>query len=150
MQAVRETLCDFFAAACARSPRFCLASETHWDRAISFVDASYSRFFSREHLPTVGYTFPEFWQSCCITGHYDYAMINNCLRYGHLVTVEARCLHGSAADAPKLAAYVKEALRLRRDLWETLWHSRVVGPTGVEVTGDGDVLHGLHRSRMTG
>ena len=150
MQAVWETLRDFLAAARARNPRFCLASETHWDRAIPFADASYSRFFSREHLPTVGYTCPEFRQSCCITGHYDYAMVNNCLRYGHIVNVEARCLHGSAADAPKLAAYVKEALRLRRDLWETLWHSRVVEPTGVEVTGDGDVFLGLHRSRTTG
>ncbi len=149
-QAVWETLRDFVAAARAANPRFCVASETHWDRAIPFADASYSRFFSREHLPTVGYTFPEFRQSCCITGHYDYGMVNNCLRYGHIVNVEARCLHGSAADAPKLAAYVKEALRLRRGLWEALWHSRVVEPLGVEVGGDGDVLHALHRSRTTG
>jgi hypothetical protein len=150
MQGAWETLREFLGRGRARNPRFCLASETHWDRAIPFVDASYSRFFSAEHLPTVGYTFPEFRQSCCITGHYDYGMVNNCLRYGHIVNVEARCLHGSAADAPKLAAYVREALRLRRSLWAVLWHSRVVEPLGVEQRGDGEVLLGLHRSRTTG
>jgi len=150
MQGVWETLRDFVGMARARNPRFCIASETHWDRSLPFADASYARFFSQEHLPTVGYTFPEFRQSCCITGHYDYAMVNNCLRYGHIVNVEARCLHGSAADVPKLAVYVKEALRLRRGLWEVLWHSRVVEPTGVEVRGDDNVLLGLHRSRTTG
>lgn len=149
MQGVWETLRAFHGAARAANPRFCIASETHWDRAIPFADASYSRFFSREHLPTVGYTFPEFRQSCCITGHYDYGMVNNCLRYGHVVNVEARCLHGSAADAPRLAAYVKEALRLRRSLWEVLWHSRVVEPLGAEVDGDDGILFALHRSRTT-
>jgi hypothetical protein len=87
MQGTWETLRDFLAQARARNPRFCLASETHWDRAIPFVDACYARFFSREHLPTIGYTFPEFRQTCCITGHYDYGMVNNCLRYGHIVNV---------------------------------------------------------------
>jgi hypothetical protein len=149
MQGAWETLREFLTEARARNPDFCLASETHWDRAIPFADASYSRFFSAEHLPTIGYTFPEYRQSCCITGHYDYSMVNNCLRYGHIVNVEARCLHGSAADAPKLAAYVREALRLRRSLWEVLWHSRVVEPDGVEQRGD-EVLYGLHRSRTTG
>jgi hypothetical protein len=149
MQGAWETLREFLAQARERNPRFCMASETHWDRAIPFADASYSRFFSAEHLPTIGYTFPEYRQSCCITGHYDYGMVNNCLRYGHIVNVEARCLHGSADDAPKLAAYVREALRLRRSLWEVLWHSRVVEPVGVEQRGD-DVLYGLHRSRTTG
>jgi Domain of unknown function (DUF6259) len=149
MQGTWETLRDFVAAARAVNPRFCVASETHWDRAIPFADASYARFFSQEHLPTVGYTFPEFRQTCCIVGHYDYGLVNNCLRYGHIVNVEARCLHGSAADAPQLAAYVREVVRLRRGLWEVLWHSRVVEPLGVEVRGDGEVLYALHRSHTT-
>jgi hypothetical protein len=41
-------------------------------------------------------------------------------------------------------------LRLRRSLWELLWHSRVVEPLGVEQRGDGDVLYALHRSRTSG
>jgi hypothetical protein len=145
-QSVWETLRDFAVAARQVNPRFCLAAETHWDRAIPFVDVGYARFFSREHLPTTSYTFPEYKQTCCITGHYDFGMVNNCLRYGHVVNIEPLCLRGTAADAPLLATYIKEVLRLRRRLWETLWHSRVVEPLGVELDGDGGVLCGLHRS----
>ena len=145
---VWRSLERFLTRARAENPGFCLAAESHWDRVIPLVDASYSRFFSEEHLPTTGYTFPEYRQTCCIVGHYDLGLVNNCLRYGHVVNVEARCLHGSADDAPLLAAYVAEALALRRSLQDVLWQSRVAEPVGIEVSGDDDVRFGLHRSRI--
>jgi hypothetical protein len=109
------------------------------------VDASYSRFFSRDHLPTFGHTFPEYRQSCCITGNWDYGLVNNCLRFGHIMNVEARCLHGTASDAPVLSQYVREALRVRRMLRERLWESQVVEASGVEVDGPEELLYALHR-----
>jgi len=151
MRGCLEALAAFAAAARAQDPGFRIASETHWDRALQHVDASYARFFSREHIPVMGYTFPEFRQSCCITGDFDDGLVNNCLRYGHIINVEARCLHGSAADVPHLARYVAEVLRLRRALRSRLWESRLVETHGIVEIDDpsGEVLAGLHRS-LTG
>lgn len=143
---VLRTLRAFLEEARAGNPGFCLAAECHWDRTIPFVDASYSRFFSDEHIPTTGRTFPEYRQSCCITGHWDRGLVNNCLRYGHVINIEARCLHGSAADAPELAAYVREVLALRRSLRPVLWESRLAEPLALELDADPEVRSNLHES----
>lgn len=142
---VWSTLRAFLDQARAETPDFALAGESHWDRAIPLVDASYSRFFSAEHIPTTGYAFPEYRQSCCVVGGQDRGLVNNCLRYGHIVNIEARCLHGSAADVPELAAYTREVLALRRQLWDVLWEGRLDEPTGITVDGDPDLLSTLHR-----
>lgn len=144
-----ETLAEFHRQARAVRPDFCIASETHWDRTFPYVDAAYSRFFSIEHLPTIGYTFPEFRESCCVTGPVDFGLVNNCVRYRHIINVEARCLHGSIADQPQLARYVAETLRLRRQLRPVLWDSRLVEPLGVELSHDGTVKYSVHHSLET-
>ena len=140
----------FYPQARQANPAFRIASEVHWDRAVPFVDASYSRFFSSDHIPTFGHTFPEYRQSCCITGNWDYGLVNNCLRFGHIMNVEARCLHGTASDAPALSQYVREALRVRRMLRERLWESQVVEANGIEVNGPAELLYALHRSQKEG
>lgn len=124
----------------AENPDYCIAAECHWDRIMPLVDASYSRFFTEDHLPTHAAVFPEYRQTCCVVGHYDYGLVNNCIRHGHVVNVEARCLHGSAADAPRLAGYVRQALELRRSLWDVLWHGRPVDPFGTGVEADEGLL----------
>jgi len=139
-------LAEFYQQARQELPGFCIASEAHWDRIVPYVDASYSRFFTNDHLPTFGVAFPEYRQSCCITGDYDYGLVNNCLRYGHIINVEAECLHGTAADAPHLSAYVAEALRLRRSLKHRIWHSRLADPGRETVRGP----EGLRVSRHIG
>jgi hypothetical protein len=141
-----EVLEAFYHQARATNPNFCIATEAHWDRAMPFVDASYSRFFSNDHLPTYGHTFPEFRQSCCITGDWDFGLVNNCLRFGHIINVEARCLHGTASDALPLSRYVATVLELRRSLWEALWHSTVVEPVGVIVDASPQMLFNLQRN----
>jgi hypothetical protein len=143
---VEATLQAFYQQAQQANPAFRLAAEIHWDRAVPFVDAAYARFFSRDHMPTFGHTFPEYRQTCCITGNWDYGLVNNSLRFGHIINVEARCLHGTASDAPALSQYVREALRVRRLLRERLWESQVVEATGVEVRGSPELLSTLHRS----
>jgi hypothetical protein len=144
---VLTTLQAFYQRAQQANPAFRIASEVHWDRAVPFVDASYSRFFSRDHIPTFGHTFPEYRQSCCITGNWDYGLVNNCLRFGHIINVETRCLHGTASDAPALSLYVSEALRIRRMLRKRLWQSQIVEARSVGVNGPSELLYSLHRSQ---
>ncbi len=126
-------------------PEFAIASEMHWDRAVPYVDASYSRFFTTDHLPTFSAVFPEYRQSCCITGDLDYGLVNNCLRFGHVINVEAHCLHGTVVDMPHLARYIAEALRVRRSLRDRIWDSRLVDPAQVSVAGPPEVRYSMHR-----
>lgn len=134
--------------AMGRPEELAFAGESHWDRAMPFIDASYSRFFSESHLPTTAVAFPEFRQTNCVVGAYDRAMVNNCVRYGHIVNLEMRCLHGDASDAPDLARYVKEVLSLRRQLASVLWDSRPAEPheVGLEMDADEGLHYFVHRS----
>ncbi len=145
---VKETLKSFLGQAQQANSQFRLASELHWDKAVPFIDAAYARFFSPDHRPTFSHTFPEFRQTCCITGDWDFGLVNNCLRFGHIINVEARCLHGTVADIPALGQYIAEALRVRRELWELIWHSTVVEiePTTIKIEGPAGLLCGLHQS----
>lgn len=132
----------------ARPGELALAGESHWDRALPFIDASYSRFFSETHLPTTAVAFPEFRQTNCVVGKYDVSMVNNCIRYGHVVNLEMRCLHGDASDAPELARYVGTVLSLRRELSSVLWDSRLIEPieVGLELDTDEGLHCSVHRS----
>jgi len=143
---ILRTLGRFREQALATNPSFSLGSETHWDRAIPMVDASYSRFFELDHLPTIGYSFPEFRQSAAIPGPTDKPLVNNSVRFGHIINVEPAYLHGTMADAAPLDAYVAEVLRLRRSLSHVLWDSRLLEPIDLEMAHSGEMLASVHRS----
>jgi hypothetical protein len=145
-EGILQTLKRFRSAALNRNPEFGLASETHWDRAIPLVDAAYARYFELDHLPAIGYSFPEFRQSCAVPGRTDRPLVNNSLRFGHIINVEPSYLHGAMADAAPLDAYVAEVLRLRRSLKDVLWDSKLVEPLDLELDHDGVLLASVHQS----
>lgn len=147
MLGVLESMEAYYQQARAANADYRIAAEAHWDRLIPFVDAAYARFFAMDHTPTFGVTFPEYRQTCCITGDYDYGLVNNCLRFGHIINIEARCIHGTVADVPELGRYIAEALRIRRDLRDVLWDSRLVEPLDVEVNAPAALYFSLHQSR---
>jgi hypothetical protein len=147
---VLQTLRRFRDEARQAHQDFCIASEAHWDRAVPFIEASYSRFFTTDHLPTFAAAFPEYRQSCCITGDFDYGLVNNCLRFGHVINVEARCLHGAISDVPHLGRYVAEALRVRGSLRDRIWDSRLIDPAQACVHGAPPVLYSMHRGTHSG
>lgn len=149
-EGVRATLERFVAKARAVNPDFAIASEVHWDKIINMVDASYSRFWATDHLPTFAATFPEYRQSCCITGRWDYGLVNNCIRYGHIINLEGDCLHSDARAMPELARYVAEVLRLRRSLRHRIWDSRLIDPSLISINGSSEVRVGLHESVSDG
>lgn len=130
------------------NPDYCIASETHWDRLIPMVNASYARQWYEDGPQIVAATFPEYRQTCCITGPSDFALVANCLRFGHIINIEARCLHGSCSDVPQMRDFVAAALRLRRSLMDLLWDSRLVDPYPTEVEADAGVKYCLHASRV--
>jgi hypothetical protein len=125
-----------------------IASETHWDRLFPYVEASYARHWHEDSPQTTAVTFPEFRQTCCVTGSSDFALVANCLRLGFIINIEADCLHGSIADEPLMRDFVSKALVLRRKLWHLLWMSRMIDSVPhLQVSGDTRVKYTLHESR---
>jgi hypothetical protein len=114
---------------------------------VPWMSATYSRFFGQQHIPDFAHTFPEVRQSCCVTGPSDFNMVNNCLRYGHIINLEGRCLHGTAADMPVTARYAAAVLALRRALRSVLWDGRMqlASVPGANIEHDG-VLQGRFAS----
>jgi hypothetical protein len=145
-QGVIDSMRGFRDAALARNPGFGFASETHWDRLLPFTDASYSRYFEWDHLPSIGVAFPEFRQSCAVPGHYDTMLVNNSIRFGHVINIEAENLHGTMDEAEPIAGYTAEVLKLRRGLSDVLWDSCLIEAPDLSIEHDGGVLWSVHKS----
>jgi hypothetical protein len=129
-----------------RTPPIGLALETAWDRLMPYGEALYLRHFGQDHVPVREVAFPEVKASCCICGDFDFGLVNNAVRFGHILAVEALRLWGTCADLPNLAPYIREVLRLRRELRDNLWLSRVVEPTFARVLPDEAVRVGALQS----
>ncbi|WP_136709009.1 DUF6259 domain-containing protein [Agromyces sp. H66] len=125
---------------------FCLAAESHWDRTPRFANASYARYFTGDHLPTFAAVFPEHRQTCAVTGPHDFGLVNNSLRFGHIISLEPAWMHGSASDVPVTSEYVRRALEFRRGLRGWIWESSLVDPWGWIVEEPDAVSSSAHAS----
>jgi hypothetical protein len=146
-QPVIDMFARHLALARVINPNYCLAAETHWDRLLPYVHATYARHWAEDAPQIVAATFPEFRQTCCVTGPSDFALVAKCLRHGHIINIEARCLHGSIDDVPLMCGFVRAALALRRALRHLLWDARLVDPHPTTLTADPAVKFSLHQSR---
>lgn len=127
--------------------RMTLGLETAWDRMLPFGHATYTRYFGQEHIPVQETVFPEIKPTCCINGDFDFGLVNKCLRYGHIIALEARYLKaGTAADLPHLKPYLREVLALRHRLMDNLWWADLVEPDFARVEHSGVVKVGAFRS----
>lgn len=133
----------------SRRDDFCLAAESHWDRAARSTNASYARYFSGRHLPTFAAAFPEQRQTCAVTGPHDFGLVNNAIRYGHVISLEPVWMHGDADDVPILRDHVGRALALRRRLRGEIWDSRLVDPHDWTLDNE-TVEHCAHESLTHG
>ena len=123
-----------------------LALETGWDRMMPYCDAVYTRYFGYDHIPVQEVVFPEVKQTCCINGDFDFGLVNKSLRFGHIMAFEGINGPHSVADMPHLGPYMREALRLRRELADNIWWSSFIEQTIAEVTHAGKVYCGAHES----
>ena len=123
-----------------------MALETGWDRMMPYCTAIYTRYFGQDHIPVNEIVFPEVKQSCCITGDLDFGLVNKCLRFGHIIMFEGINQTGSIIDFPHLQPYVTEAIRLRQELVDNIWLSSYVEQKIAEITHDGTLFVGTHKS----
>ena len=133
---------DFHARMREREPSPWIALETAWDRLLPFGEVTYARFFAQDHIPVQEVTFPEVKATCCVCGQFDYGLINNCIRYGHVLALEGSYLWGTSADVPAIVPYIREVLRLRRSLFQNLWWATIVEPSFARVQAKGAIRVG--------
>ena len=145
-RALVGAVATFHAAVQERDPRPWTALETAWDRLMPFAEVTYCRFFSQDHIPVQEVTFPEVKATCCVCGQFDFGLVNNCIRYGHVLALEGDYLWGTSADVPAIVPYIREVLRMRRALKDNLWWASIVEPEFAEVTADGPLRVGAFRS----
>jgi hypothetical protein len=143
-----RALIDSIGDLAARLPgQISLGLETAWDRMMPFTHATYTRYFGQEHIPVQETVFPEVKPTACINGDFDFGLVNKCLRYGHIMAIEARYLKaGTLADLPHLREYLREALALRHRLMDNLWWASLVEPDFATVEHNGRVKVGAFRS----
>jgi hypothetical protein len=128
-------------------PGMTLGLETAWDRMMPHAQVTYTRYFGQDHIPVQEIVFPEVKPTCCILGDFDYGLVNNCLRFGHIIATEARYLMaGTVEDLPHLKHYIREALRLRHGLMDNLWWADFVLPSFARIEHGGAVKVGAFRS----
>jgi hypothetical protein len=150
---VRPTLEAFArhaAIGAAERPDFALASETHWDRLFPLVEVAYARHWYADKPQSCTVTFPEHKQTCCVTGPTDFALVNNCLRLGLVINIEAACLHRGSGDVPGLIPHLRRVRALRRKLWDLLWLGQMADPHGCTTAIDAGMLISRWTSRAPG
>ncbi len=145
-RALVDAVATFHAGLQDRDPRPWTALETAWDRLMPYAEVTYCRFFGQDHIPVQEVTFPEVKATCCVCGQFDFGLVNNCVRYGHVLALEGDYLWGTSADVPAILPYIREVLRMRRALKENLWWASIVEPDFADVTSDGAIRVGAFRS----
>jgi hypothetical protein len=141
-RALVAAVAEFAAEARARDVAPWIALETAWDRLMPYAEVLYCRFFGTDHVPVQEVTFPEVKATCCVCGQFDFGLVNNCVRYGHVIALEGDYLWGTSADVPAIVPYVREVLRMRRGLMDNLWWAAIVEPDFADIDAPAELRVG--------
>ena len=148
IKCIEETL-----AACrAIRPDFCLGVESHWDRLLSTCDAWWLWYDMLDHVPVLKYTFPEFFPTFAVVQPWDYNNVNNAVRYGYQILVGPVRYSASMSDEQSrpISAYIREVIRIREELKDTLLFGEFLDNLEVTVEAGEHVKYSTHRNPDTG
>ena len=154
---------DRLTAQCrAVNPDFRMASEFGYDRLLPYFDVGYRNSAGSE-ISTLRYVFPE-WTSCNhISAPRDFRGINGAMLTGAVLCIEPDTYQGSL-DQPvyrDLAAYLREVIRIRRALADTIFTGDYFDDLGARIIVNGAPVRGseaglgglvfkVHGNRATG
>ena len=116
------------------NPDFYMASEFGHDRLLPYFDVGY-RNAIRNQISTLRYVFPE-WTSCQhVSAPRDFRGVNSAVLTGSVICIEPDTYQGSL-DQPiyhDLAEYIKEIIRIRTELAETIFLGDYFDDQGAEI-----------------
>jgi len=150
LAAVREMQ----SACSAIQPDFSISAECPWDRLLEYTGVGWSWHQpAGQHVPVFKYTFPEVYlPTVAAQQPYDYTAVNNAMRYGYQIFVGP----GNYTEAmdykafQPLAEYIKEVVRLRKDLSDTIYSGEFLDTLEATVTANGQTGFGVFRNPRTG
>jgi hypothetical protein len=150
-QGVLETFAELLHQARAINPHFALASENTFDRALPYVDVSYTRMGEIDMDTALRYTFPEWTGTIFGESPGDFNPMNNGMRYGLVWALAPRHYNDSADEilTRPLARYVNELVRIRKQYQDLLFYGRFNDTLGATVQGDADIRYSVFRSAKT-
>jgi hypothetical protein len=147
-QGVLETLAELLSQGRAIYPGFALASENTFDRALPYVDVSYTRMGDIDMDGALRYTFPEWTSTIFGESPGDFNPMNNGMRYGMVWALAPRHYNDSVDETltRPLARYVSELIRIRKRYEDLLFYGRFNDTLGATVQGDADIRYSVFRS----
>ena len=145
---VLETFAELIPKAREINPHFALASENTFDRAMPYVDVSYTRMGDIDMDTALRYTFPEWTGTIFGESPGDFNPMNNGMRYGMVWALAPRHYNDSVNEilTQPLARYVSELIRIRKRYEDLLFYGRFNDTIGAAVQGDADIRYSVFRS----
>ena len=131
---------------------FRLSVESGWDRTLPYAPTTWMWHDSLDHLSAIRYTFPEWAPTFAVVQPWDYANVNNSIRFGYQLLIGPVRYTASLSDAQyvRLAAYIEEVMRLRRELVDFIDLGDFLDTEEVEIRCERAVLFNSHRNPATG
>ena len=141
-------------ACTAINPDFAISTECIWDRLLEYSGVGWSWHWpAGEHVPVFKYTFPHHYlPTVSAQQPFDYTAVNNAVRYGYVIFVGPGNFTESMEYKPfqRLSAYIKEILRIRIPLKETIFQGDFLDTLEVEVKENEKVGYSVFRNTKTG
>jgi hypothetical protein len=133
-------------------PDFAVSVETSWDRLLTYVDGWWTWINKVDHLAPFKYAFGEFNQQFTIQTGHDFAAVNAALCYGYHILFGGMNFSTSIEDPAMrpVARYLKEAVRIRGQLADTIFLGEFLDDQQAAVTPRPHLRYGVHRNLTTG
>jgi len=133
-------------------PHFAVSVESGWDLLLPYSDGWWNWHDTLDHIPATKYAFPEFMPIFAVVQPWDYNNVNNAVRYGYQILLGPVRFSASMGDEQyrDLAAYIREVIRLRAELADTIFFGDFLDQDGVDVQAPAQVRYNTHRSPETG
>ena len=149
LAAVREIL-----NACSEiRPDFSISAECPWDRLLEYTGVGWSWHQpAGQHVPVFKYTFPtRYLPTMAVQQPYDYTAVNNAVRYGYQIFVGPGNYTESMDYQPfrPLANYIKEVVRLRKELSATIYSGEFLDNLEASISGSGETGYCVFRNPHT-
>jgi len=151
-QGVLDIFAELLREARNINPDFALASEITFDRALPYVDVSYTRMGNIDMDTALRYTFPEWTGTIFGESPGDFNPMNNGMRYGMVWALAPRHYNDSTDEilTRPLARYVSELIRIRKKYDALLFHGRFSDTVGATVQGGAHIRYSVFRSAHSG
>jgi hypothetical protein len=145
---------EILAACKGVNPGFDISIEGPWDRLLQYSDVYWvwHSTWEIDHTPVFKYTFPRWLPTLAVTQPFDYNVVNNAVRFGYELFIGPAHYTASMRHEPMrpLSAYIREILRIREALKETIFFGDFLDTLETRVQGSVDMRYSTHKNPATG